>query len=53
MNWGTARRRLLDGWRIRDGSTVMFRPQEVPVTRYLYRGTKIPSPWAGVLAGTA
>jgi hypothetical protein len=37
----------------KDGSTTMFRPLQVPVTRYLYRGTKIPSPWAGVLAETA
>jgi RNA-directed DNA polymerase len=53
LNWGTLRRRFLPDWEIRDGKTEMFRPQAVPVTRYLYRGTKIPSPWAGVLAETA
>jgi RNA-directed DNA polymerase len=53
LNWGTLQRRLLDGWQIKDGNTEMFRPQTVPVTRYLYRGTRIPTPWASVPAGTA
>lgn len=43
FNWEAVRRRLLDGSQIRDGSTVMFRPQEAPVTRYLHRGARIPS----------
>jgi RNA-directed DNA polymerase len=53
LNWGTVKRRLLPGWQIKDGSTTMFRPLEVPVTRYLYRGAQIPSPWEGILAETA
>jgi RNA-directed DNA polymerase len=53
LSWGTLRRRFLPDWEIRDGKIEMFRPQTVPVTRYLYRGTKIPSPWAGILAETA
>lgn len=53
LNWGTLHRRLMPEWRIRDGDIEMFRPQDVPVTRYLYRGTKIPSPWEGVLTETA
>jgi RNA-directed DNA polymerase len=53
LNWGTVKRRLLPGWQVKDGSTAMFRPQDVPVTRYLYRGAKIPSPWEGILAETA
>jgi len=55
LNWGTAKRRLMPGWQVKDGDTVMFRPLplDVPVTRYLYRGTEIPSPREGVLAETA
>jgi RNA-directed DNA polymerase len=53
LNWGTVKRRLLPGWQIKDGSTTMFRPLEVPVTRYLYRGAQIPSPWEGILTETA
>jgi RNA-directed DNA polymerase len=52
LNWGTVHRRLMPGWQVKDGDTTMFRPGDVPVTRYLYRGTKIPSPWAGTLAET-
>jgi RNA-directed DNA polymerase len=43
----------MPGWQVKDGSTVMFRPQDVAVTRYLYRGTQIYSPWEGILAKTA
>lgn len=46
LNWGQLRRRHLPGWEIRDGAIEMFRAQTVPVTRYRYRGTKIPTPWA-------
>ena len=53
LNWGTVKRRLLPGWQIKDGSITMFRPLEVPVTRYLYRGAQIPSPWEGILTETA
>jgi RNA-directed DNA polymerase len=53
LNWGTVHRRLLPGWQIRDGSTEMFRPRTVEVTRYRYRATHIPAPWANVPAGTA
>jgi retron-type reverse transcriptase len=45
LNWGTLRRRYLPGWEIRDGQTEMFRPQQVAVDRYRYRGTQIPTPW--------
>jgi RNA-directed DNA polymerase len=50
LNWGTVHHRLLPGWQIRDGSTEMFRPQTVAVTRYQYRGTRIPTPWASIPA---
>ena len=39
-------RRLLPGWRIRAGGIEFFRAWQVPVTRYRYRGTRIPTPWA-------
>jgi RNA-directed DNA polymerase len=45
-SWGTMSRRHLPGWEIRDGATEMFRPQTVAVTRYRYRGARIPTPWA-------
>jgi len=44
-SWGTMRHRHLPGWEIRDGVTEMFRPQAVAVTRYRYRGARIPTPW--------
>jgi RNA-directed DNA polymerase len=46
LNWGTISRRYLPGWEIRDGTTEMFRPRAETVSRYRYRGTKIPTPWA-------
>lgn len=45
LNWGTLSRRYLPGWEIRDGGTEMFRPRRVAVSRYRYRGTRIPTPW--------
>ena len=47
LNWGTLSRRYLPGWEIRDGRAEMFRPRAVAVTRYRYRGARIPTPWAG------
>jgi RNA-directed DNA polymerase len=46
LNWGMISRRYLPGWEIRDGRTEMFRPRAETVSRYRYRGTKIPTPWA-------
>jgi RNA-directed DNA polymerase len=46
LNWGTLRRRYLPEWEISDGGTALFRPRAVAVTRYRYRGTRIPTPWA-------
>ena len=45
LNWGTLHRRYLPGWEIRDGTVAMCRPRAVPVTRYRYRGARIPTPW--------
>ena len=46
LNWGTLRRRYLPAWEISDGGTALFRPRAVAVTRYRYRGARIPTPWA-------
>jgi len=44
--WKELRRRFCDGtWWPRDGKVVLFNPGSVATTRYLPRGTKIPSPW--------
>ncbi|MGH7702519.1 MAG: group II intron reverse transcriptase/maturase [Gemmatimonadales bacterium] len=45
LNWGTLCRRFLPRWEVRDGKTTMFRPRALPVTRYRYRGARIPTPW--------
>lgn len=45
LNWGTLHRHYLPGWEVRDGAVEMCRPRAVPVTRYRYRGTRIPTPW--------
>jgi RNA-directed DNA polymerase len=44
-------RRFLPEWRVQDEGIEMFRPERVPVTRYRYRGTKIPTPWTPVPTG--
>jgi RNA-directed DNA polymerase len=46
LNWGTLRRRFFPAWEISDGATALVRPRAVAVTRYRYRGTRIPTPWA-------
>jgi RNA-directed DNA polymerase len=45
LSWGRFYRRYLPHWQIRDGKTMLFRAYSVEVTRYRYRGTKIPTPW--------
>jgi RNA-directed DNA polymerase len=52
LNWGTLSRRYLPGWEIRDGRTEMFRPRTVAITRYRYRGTRIPTPWTSKEPGS-
>jgi RNA-directed DNA polymerase len=51
LNWGTVNRRYLPGWEVHDGKTEMFRPRKVAITRYRYRGTRIPTPWASQAEG--
>jgi RNA-directed DNA polymerase len=47
--WKAIRRRYLTlpgkGLVPHDAGIVLFNPASVPVTRYRYRGTKIPNPW--------
>jgi RNA-directed DNA polymerase len=52
LNWGTLHHRFLPNWQIRDGRTVMFRPQEMAIVRYRFRGTRIPTPWASIESGS-
>jgi RNA-directed DNA polymerase len=49
LNWGTLCRRFLPGWEVRDGHNTMFRPRAVPIVRYRYRGSRIPTPWTSTL----
>ncbi len=52
LNWGTIRRRFLPGWQIGDDGIAMFRPGSVTVSRYRYRGARIPTPWASTAEGS-
>ena len=52
LSWGTLHRRFLPGWKVRDGRVEMFRPQEMAIVRYRYRGSKIPTPWASETTGS-
>lgn len=53
LNWGTLRHRHLPKWQICDGGIEMFRPQAVAITRYRYRGTRIPTPWTSTKSGSS
>ena len=44
-NWKWLRRRYLPGWWPTDGEVTLFNPATVTVTRYRYRGARIPTPW--------
>jgi RNA-directed DNA polymerase len=46
-NWRWLRSHHLPGWWPADDGIVLFNPGGVAVTRYRYRGTKIPVPWEG------
>jgi RNA-directed DNA polymerase len=45
ISWARLRRRFLPGWRPTQEGISLFNPATVTVTRYRYRGTKIPLPW--------
>jgi RNA-directed DNA polymerase len=49
INWKTLRRRYLTGqpgWRPAQDGITLFAPQQVAIVRYLWRGYRIPTPWA-------
>ncbi len=51
-NWKWLRRRYLPGWWPTDGKVILYDIGKVPVTRYRYRGTRIPTPWDSDPTGT-
>jgi len=44
-SWKWLRRSYLPGWRPTDGGVSLFNPATIAITRYRYRGARIPSPW--------
>jgi RNA-directed DNA polymerase len=48
LSMHTLVRRFLPGWKISDAGTDLFRPETVTITRYRYRGTRIPTPWSSI-----
>jgi RNA-directed DNA polymerase len=44
-SWRWLRRRYLPGWWPTHGTTELFNPGGVSITRYRYRGKNIPTPW--------
>jgi RNA-directed DNA polymerase len=55
ITWKQLRRRFLnhEGQPAQHGM-IMFRPeQQIPITRYRYRGSKIPTPWTATTPATA
>jgi RNA-directed DNA polymerase len=53
-SWGFLRRRYFhNGWRLGQDGVDLFDTRKVPVTRYRYRGTKIPTPWDDWTTATA
>jgi RNA-directed DNA polymerase len=51
-NWKQLRRRYLPRWWPTEGEVSLFDPSAVTVSRYRYRGTRIPSPWAEQTGGS-
>ncbi len=51
--WAVLLRRYLPGWVPTEDEVAMFDPQHVTVSRYRYRGDRIPSPWASRTPETA
>ena len=45
--WAVLLRRYLPGWRPTEDQVTLFQPQTVTVSRYRYRASNIPTPWAG------
>ena len=44
-SWSWLRRHYLPRWRPTEGTTTLFNPAKVTVTRYRYRASRIPTPW--------
>lgn len=51
--WAVLLQRYLPGWVPTEDEVTLFDPQRVTVSRYRYRGDRIPSPWASTTPGTA
>ena len=51
--WAVLLRRYLPGRVPTEDEVTLFDPQRVTVSRYRYRGDRIPSPWASTTPGTA
>ncbi len=51
-NWKQLRRRYLPGWWPTEGEVSLFNPSAVTVSRYRYRGARIPSPWVERTTGS-
>jgi RNA-directed DNA polymerase len=45
INWASLRHRFMRGWDIVVGGVTLFMPSRTRVTRYRYRGSRIPTPW--------
>jgi RNA-directed DNA polymerase len=51
--WRWLRWRYLPRWQPTDGGITLLNPCTIPITRYRYRGARIPSPWASTNDETA
>jgi RNA-directed DNA polymerase len=45
LAWKTLRKRLFPNWGIAAGRVRLYEAKDTPVTRYRYRGHRIPTPW--------
>ena len=45
ISWARLRRHFLPGWRPTQEGISLFNPATITVTRYRYRGARIPLPW--------
>lgn len=50
LNMHTLVRRHLPGWRVAAAGIEFYRAWKVPIIRYRYRGTRIPTPWTTATA---
>jgi RNA-directed DNA polymerase len=52
-NMGALKRRYLPGWRPTEDGVTLLQPQQVTVSRYRYRASNIPTPWARAVPESA